>query len=107
MSVLERRRLPGRSLLVWIRSTQTFPRERPHRKDLASGARRPPAFPRKRHCGGEGSAKPLCQSGEALAKSNAARGLDIDAQTARCGWMGERMDYNTAIDGLCWQAGYR
>ena len=65
------------------------------------------AFPRERHCGGEGSTKPLCQGGEALAKSNAARGLDIDAQTARCGWMGERMDYNTAIDGLCWQVGYR
>ena len=65
------------------------------------------AFPRERHCAGEGSAKPLCQGGESLARSNAARGLDIDAQTARCGWMGERMDYNTAIDGLCWQAGYR
>ena len=65
------------------------------------------AFPRERHCAGEGSAKPLCQGGESLARSNAARGLDIDAKTARCGWMGERMDYNTAIDGLCWQAGYR
>ena len=65
------------------------------------------AFPRERHCAGEGSPKHSCQGGEALAKSNAARGLDIDAQTARCGWMGERMDYNTAIDGLCWQAGYR
>ena len=65
------------------------------------------AFPRERHCGGEGSTKSSCQGGKALAKSNAARGLDIDAQTARCGWMGERMDYNTAIDGLCWQAGYR
>ena len=64
------------------------------------------AFPRERHCAGEGS-KPSCQGGESLAKSNAARGLDIDAETARCGWMGERMDYNTAIDGLCWQAGYR
>ena len=64
-------------------------------------------FPRERHCGGEGSTRPSCQGGEALARSNAARGLDIDAQTARCGWMGERMDYNTAIDGLCWQAGYR
>ena len=65
------------------------------------------AFPRERHCAGEGSAKPLCQGGESLARSNAARGLDIDAKTARCGWMGERMDYNTAIDGLCWQVGYR
>ena len=65
------------------------------------------AFPRERHYAGEGSTKPSCQGGEALAASHAARGLGIDAQTARCGWMGERMDYNTAIDGLCWQAGYR
>ena len=42
-----------------------------------------------------------------LAESNAARGLEIDSRTARCGWMGERMDYNIAIDGLCWQAAYR
>ena len=65
------------------------------------------AFPRERHCAGEGSTKPSCQGGEALAASHAERGLDIDAETARCGWMGERMDYNTAIDGLCWQVGYR
>ncbi len=45
--------------------------------------------------------------GEALAAFNAARGLDIDAGTARCGWGGERMDYDIAIDGLCWEAGYR
>ena len=37
---------------------------------------------------------------------NAERGLNIDAQTARCKWGGERMDYNIAIDGLCCQAGY-
>ena len=42
-----------------------------------------------------------------LAELNAARGLNIDAHTARCGWGGERMDYNIAIDGLCLQAGYR
>ena len=42
-----------------------------------------------------------------LAELNAARGLDIDAQTARCGWNGERMDYNIALDGLCWEAGFR
>ncbi len=41
-----------------------------------------------------------------LAALNAARGLRIDAHTARCGWTGERMDYNIAIDGLCLQAGY-
>ncbi len=37
---------------------------------------------------------------------NAARGLAIDAGTARCGWGGERMDYNIAIEALCWEAGY-
>ena len=41
-----------------------------------------------------------------LAAFNAARGLNIDAHTARCGWGGERMDYNIAIDNLCLQAGY-
>ncbi len=44
---------------------------------------------------------------ERLAAFNAARGLAIDAHTARCGWGGERMDYNIAIDALCWKAGYR
>ena len=43
---------------------------------------------------------------EQLKASNAERGLNIDAQTARCRWGGERMDYNIAIDGLCWKAGY-
>ena len=41
-----------------------------------------------------------------LAAFNAARGLAINAHTARCGWGGERMDYNIAIDGLCQEAGY-
>ena len=41
-----------------------------------------------------------------LAAFNAARGLAIDADTARCGWGGERMDYDIAIDALCLQAGY-
>ena len=80
---------------------------RPNGRAMPSAGKPPGAFPRERHCGGEGSTKPSCQGGEALARSNAARGLDIDAKTARCGWMGERMDYNIAIDGLCWQAGYR
>ncbi len=43
---------------------------------------------------------------EQLAAFNVARGLAIDAHTARCGWGGERMDYNIAIDNLCLQAGY-
>ncbi len=41
-----------------------------------------------------------------LAEFNASRGLNIEAHTARCGWGGERMDYNIAIDGLCLEAGY-
>ena len=41
-----------------------------------------------------------------LAALNTARGLKIDAGTARCGWGGERMDYNIAIGHLCLQAGY-
>ncbi len=49
-----------------------------------------------------------CAAGgaERLAACNAARGLAIDAGTARCRWRGERMDYDIAIDGLCRQAGY-
>jgi len=43
---------------------------------------------------------------EQLKAFNAERGLNIDAQTARCKWGGERMDYNIAIDGLCWKAGH-
>ena len=43
---------------------------------------------------------------EQLAAFNVARGLNIDAHTARCGWGGERMDYNIAIDALCLEAGY-
>ncbi|MDE0245280.1 MAG: HNH endonuclease signature motif containing protein, partial [Gammaproteobacteria bacterium] len=43
---------------------------------------------------------------EQLKVLNTARGLDIDAGTARCGWRGERMDYDIAIDGLCREAGY-
>ena len=41
-----------------------------------------------------------------LAALNAARGVSIDARTARCRWGGERMDYDIAIDALCRQAGY-
>ncbi len=43
---------------------------------------------------------------EQLASFNKARGLAIDAGTARCRWRGERMDYDIAIDGLCREAGY-
>lgn len=43
---------------------------------------------------------------EQLEAFNTARGLAIDARTARCRWRGERMDYDIAIDGLCREAGY-
>ena len=42
-----------------------------------------------------------------LAAWNARRGVTIDADTACCGWLGEKMDYNLAIDGLCWESGMR
>ena len=41
-----------------------------------------------------------------LAAANGARGVSIDAGTACCGWRGERMDYDIAIDALCREAGY-
>ncbi len=44
--------------------------------------------------------------GRRLAAFNTSRGLAINASTARCGWSGERMDYNIAIEALCREAGY-
>ena len=41
-----------------------------------------------------------------LAVANAARGVSIEARTARCRWGGERMDYDIALDALCREAGY-
>ena len=41
-----------------------------------------------------------------LAAANAARGVSVDAGTACCGWGGERMDYDIAIDALCREAGH-
>ena len=49
---------------------------------------------------------PAINGATRLAESNAARGVKVDAATARCGWTGERMDYSIAIDNLCQQAGY-
>ena len=49
--------------------------------------------------------QPACGA-QRLAKINAARGVSIDARTARCRWGGERMDYDIAIDALCREAGY-
>ncbi|MXW44412.1 MAG: DUF222 domain-containing protein [Gammaproteobacteria bacterium] len=53
---------------------------------------------------GNTSAANGAQRVEAL---NTARGLTINAGTARCRWRGERMDYDIAIDALCRQAGYQ
>ena len=50
---------------------------------------------------------PQANGAQRLAAYNAARGVAIDAKTARCRWGGERMDYDIAIDGLCWQEGFR
>lgn len=52
-----------------------------------------------------GSAQ-LTGGAQRLAAANAARGVSINARTARCRWGGERMDYDIAIDALCRQAGY-
>ena len=41
-----------------------------------------------------------------LAAFNMARSLTIGASAARCGWSGERIDYNIAIDALFREAGY-
>ena len=64
----------------------------------------PPAGKAQEDCF-RGNNPAVCGS-RRLAASNAERGPYIDAQTARCGWRGERMDYDIAIDGLCWKAGY-
>jgi hypothetical protein len=39
----------------------------------------------------------------ALEALNRSAGLAIDAQTSRCRWLGERMDYSVAIEGLQWR----
>jgi hypothetical protein len=38
-----------------------------------------------------------------LESLNRAAGLAIDAQTSRCRWLGERLDYSLAIEGLQWR----
>ena len=61
---------------------------------------------RRRRCG----AVPESVSAETPPRSasqrRAARGLAINAHTARCGRGGERMDYNIAIEALCREAGH-
>jgi len=48
----------------------------------------------------------VANGAERVEALNSARGLTIDAGTARCRWRGERMDYDIAIDELCRRAGY-
>ena len=40
-----------------------------------------------------------------LAAYNRRHGVTVDAETARCGWRGERMDYGLAMERLCWDSG--
>jgi len=42
-------------------------------------------------------------SGRALETLNLSAGLTIDARTSRCRWLGERMDYSLAIEGMQWR----
>jgi hypothetical protein len=39
---------------------------------------------------------------ERLFEENLSRGARIDAQTARCNWGGDRMDYGVAVEHLIW-----
>ena len=71
----------------------------------------PPAGKAQEDCfrgntGAESGNTCTASGAEQLKGFNTARGLTIDAGTARCRWGGERMDYDIAIDGLCWKAGY-
>ncbi len=38
-----------------------------------------------------------------LESLHTAAGLDIDMHTSRCRWLGERMDYSLAIEGMQWR----
>ena len=53
---------------------------RPNGRGMPPAGKPLGAFPRERHCAGEGSTRLPCQGGEALARSNATRGLNIDAK---------------------------
>jgi hypothetical protein len=37
-----------------------------------------------------------------LFEENLSRGVQIDARTARCNWVGDRMDYGVAVEHLVW-----
>ena len=39
----------------------------------------------------------------AMLQYGPAAGLAIDARTGRCRWLGERMDYSLAIEGMQWR----
>jgi hypothetical protein len=38
-----------------------------------------------------------------IVAENRAAGLAIDHQTSRCRWLGEKMDYSMAIEGMQWR----
>jgi hypothetical protein len=50
--------------------------------------------------GNSGSTTPSAPSVTALRAGNQAQDLVIDTHTARCRWLGERMDYGLAIEHL-------
>jgi hypothetical protein len=54
-----------------------------------------------------GSARGKCFRGNnserALESLNLSAGIAIDARTSRCRWLGERMDYSLAIEGMQWR----
>ena len=37
-----------------------------------------------------------------LFEQNLSRGVQIDEETARCHWIGDRMDYGLAVENLIW-----
>jgi hypothetical protein len=38
-----------------------------------------------------------------ICAANRAAGLAIDRDTSRCRWLGEKMDYSMAIEGMQWR----
>ena len=61
------------------------------------GSRIPEIGPRRNGCfRGNNSER-------ALESLNVDQGVTIDARTSRCRWLGERMDYSLAIEGMQWR----
>jgi hypothetical protein len=46
---------------------------------------------------------PDVRAADDLESLNRAAGIAIDARISRCRWLGERMDYSLAIEGLQWR----